>query len=67
VSAFWPSAPVVRVSTSPSIPHLAARGEVEEEWGEAAITATVLMVVACLLPFVVLLVQVLQRSRLVFV
>jgi hypothetical protein len=48
-------------------PQLEARGEVEEELGEATITAIVLVVVVCLLPLAVLLVRLSKRSRLVLI
>jgi hypothetical protein len=66
VSAFWPSVPAMPVSTSTVPPMLEAKDETGEELGEAAITAIILVVVACLLPFAVLLVQMSKGSRSVF-
>jgi hypothetical protein len=54
------------VTTSTVPPLLEAKAETGEELGEAAITAIILVVVACLLPFAVLLVQMSRKSRLVF-
>jgi hypothetical protein len=67
VSAFWSSVPAMPVTTSTVPPLLEARGEAEEELGEAATTAIILVVVACLLPFAVLLVQMSRKYRLVFI
>jgi hypothetical protein len=48
-------------------PQLEARGEVEEELGEATITAIVLAMVVCVLALSVLLVRLSRKSRLVFI
>jgi hypothetical protein len=66
VSAFWPSVPALPTTTTAMPPQLEARGEIEEELGEATITAIVLVVVVCLLPLAVLLVRLSRKSRLVF-
>jgi hypothetical protein len=63
VTAFWPSLPAMPVSVPTVPPMLEVKGEVEEELGEAAITAIILVVVACLLPFAVLLVKMARKSR----
>jgi hypothetical protein len=46
-------------------PYLEARGEVEEEMGEATITAIILVVVVCLLSLAAILVRLSRKSRLV--
>jgi hypothetical protein len=65
VSAFWPTVPAMPTASSNLVPHLAARGEVDEGLGEAVITTIVLVVVVCLLPLAVILVRLSRRSRLV--
>jgi hypothetical protein len=60
--------PALPTTTSTNIgPHLEARGEVEEEMGEAIITTIILVVVICLLSLAVILVRVCRRSRLVVI
>jgi predicted MFS family arabinose efflux permease len=63
VSAFWPQVPALPSTTTAMPPQLKARGEIEEEMGEATITAIVLVVVVCLLPLAVLLVRLSRKSR----
>jgi hypothetical protein len=48
------------------VPQLDIRGEVDENLGEAAIAAIVLVVIACCIPLAVLLLRLSRRSRLVF-
>jgi uncharacterized BrkB/YihY/UPF0761 family membrane protein len=66
VSAFWPSVPAMPTTTIMP-PQLEARGEIEEEMGEATITAIVLVMVVCVLALSVLLVRLSRKSRLVFI
>jgi hypothetical protein len=63
VSAFWPSVPAMPTTTTIMPPQLEARGEIEEEMGEATITAIVLVMVVCILALAVLLVRLSRRSR----
>jgi hypothetical protein len=66
VSAFWPAIPAKPImSLSDLTPKLEARGEVDEGLSEAAITAIILGMVACLIPLAVLLVRMSRKSRLV--
>jgi hypothetical protein len=66
VTAFWPPVPALPTTTHTEVgPHLEARGEVEEEMGEAIITTIILVVVICLIPLAVILVRMGRRSRLV--
>jgi hypothetical protein len=66
VSAFWPQVPALPSTTTIMPPQLEARGEIEEEMGEATITAIVLVMVVCILALSVLLVKLSKKSRLFF-
>jgi hypothetical protein len=66
VSAFWQPVPALPTTIPTEVgPHLEAKGEVEEEMGEAIITTIILVVVICLMPLAVILVRMGRRSRLV--